>query len=205
MADHTTSERMVRAVDGTPVNTSMDLREGPPRGVPMQLAYVVADVVVAARHWAEHHGAGPFFINPHIEVSDVMHRGRPVPFDHSTALGQWGGLMVELLQDHGTGPSVVRDLYDPGQTGLHHVAQFVDDLDAETARLAALGYPLAQSAVARGITRFHFIDTVEERGHFLELYEPNPQLTATYDRVAEAARDWDGSAPVRSAADGRPL
>lgn len=177
----------------------------PPRGVPVQLAYVVADVVAAARLWSARHGAGPFFVNPHIEVSDVVHRGRPARFDHSTALGQWGGLMIELLEDHGSGPSVVRDLYPPGHTGLHHVALFVDDLDAETERLGRLGYPLAQSAVARGVTRFHFIDTVRERGHFLELYEPNPSLAATYARISEAARTWDGSAPVRSAADGRLL
>lgn len=192
-------------MDASRADTSADTDGVPARGVPVQLAYVVTDVVAAARHWAVGHGAGPFFVNPHIEVNDVMHRGRPASFDHSTALGQWGGLMIELLQDHGTGSSVVRDLYLPGQIGLHHVAMFVDDLDAETDRFVRSGYPLAQSAIARGVTRFHFIDTVRERGHFLELYEPNPSLTATYVRVAEAARGWDGSAPVRSAVDGLPL
>ena len=174
-------------------------------GVPVQIAYVVDDVVAAARRWSERHGAGPFFVSTHIEVSDVVHRGLPARFDHSTALGQWGGLMVELLQIHSEGPSVVRDLYPPGRTGLHHIAQFVEDLDEETERLQRLGYPLAQSAVARGVTRFHFIDTVAERGHFLELYEPNDSLIATYTRTAEAAEAWDGTDPVRSATDGSPL
>lgn len=171
----------------------------------MQLAYVVTDVTTAARRWAEQHGAGPFFVSPHIEVTDVVYRGRPAHFDHSTALGQLGGLMIELLQDHGEGPSAVRDLYAPGETGLHHVAHFVDDLHAETARLGELGYRLAQSALARGVTRFHYIDTVAERGHMLELYEPGPSLLATYNRVADAARGWDGSDPLRWAIDGSPL
>jgi hypothetical protein len=168
-----------------------------PLGVPVQVAYVVEDVVSAAERWAETQGAGPFFVREHVQVTDVVHRGRPADFDHSTALGQWGGLMLELVQDHGEGPSVVRDLYAPGQGGLHHVAYFVEDLDAETERLAGLGYPLAQSALAHGVTRFHFVDTVAERGHFTELYEPNRHLWGLYQRIAAAAAGWDGRDPVR--------
>ena len=43
-------------------------------------------------------------------------------FDHTSAYGQWGDIMVELVQDHGTGPSVVRDLYNVDESGLHHLA-----------------------------------------------------------------------------------
>jgi hypothetical protein len=166
-------------------------------GVPVQLAYAVPDVVTAARRWAAHQGAGPFFVREHIPVTDVLHRGQPAVFDHTSALGQWGPIMVELLCDHGAGPSAVRDLFGPDESGLHHVACFVRDLDAETERLAALGYPLAQSAVAAGTTRFHFVDTVADRGHMLELYEPSERLLGVYERVARAAQGWDGSDPVR--------
>ena len=166
-------------------------------GPPVQIAYAVADAYDAAHKWAEDFGAGPFFIADHIPVTNVVYRGDPGVFDHTSAYGQWGEIMVELVQDHGEGPSAVRDLYAPNETGLHHVAYFVDDLDEATAELAKRGFPLAMSAEARGNTRFHFIDAVSQLGHFLELYEPNPGLTSFYEKVRETAKGWDGSDPIR--------
>ena len=61
-------------------------------------------------------------------------RGTPGTFDHSSAYGQWGAIMVELVEDHGDGPSPVRDMFPPDGSGLHHLAFFVDDLDAAVAR-----------------------------------------------------------------------
>jgi hypothetical protein len=166
-------------------------------GAPVQIAYAVVDAEAAAHRWASEFGAGPFFLAPHIPVTDVIHRGVPGVFDHTSAYGQWGSIMVELVQDHGTGPSAVRDLFAPGETGLHHMAYFVEDLDGTTESLGALGFELAQSAVA-GTTRFNFIDAVELTGHFFELYEPSDALVGFYQRVRAAAIDWDGSDPVRS-------
>ena len=110
-------------------------------GPPVQIAYAVVDARAAAHEWAERFGAGPFFLAEHIPVTDVVHRGVPGEFDHTSAYGQWGEIMVELVQDHGTGPSAVRDLYAPGETGLHHLAYFVDEqgFAAQTARMPGDG------------------------------------------------------------------
>lgn len=166
-------------------------------GPPVQIAYAVPDARAAAERWAREFGAGPFFLAEHIPVTEVIHRGVPGAFDHTSAYGQWGDIMVELVQDHGPGPSAVRDLYPEGGSGLHHLAYFVDDIDVATARLETQGYPLAMSAVA-GKTRFHFVDAVAQLGHFLELYEPSGALTGFYTRVREAASGWDGTEAIRS-------
>lgn len=168
-----------------------------PLGEIVQVAYVVNDVVEGARHWAERFGAGPFFVRHHIPMHDSVHRGRPAPFDHSNACGQWGPVMVELITDHGTGPSVVRDMYAPGEEGLHHVACFVDDLDAAVAGYTDLGYEVAGAGNAYGLTPVRYIDTIAERGHLTELYVPTGRLRDFYAMVAGAAEDWDGSDPVR--------
>ena len=167
-------------------------------GPPVQIAYAVDDAREAASQWAKDFGAGPFFLAEHIPVTNVVHRGKPGVFDHTSAYGQWGNVMVELVQDHGTGPSAIRDLYAPGETGLHHVAYFVADLDEATAELAKRGFPLAMSAEARGDTRFHFIDAVDQMGHFLELYEPSSALQSFYQKVRSEAEDWDGADPIRT-------
>jgi hypothetical protein len=164
-------------------------------GPPVQVAYVVNDPLVAARRFADRVGAGPFHVSPHIAVTDAMHRGRPTTFDHSSAYGQWGPLMVELVHQHDDVPSAIRDVYAPGEEGLHHVAHFVADLDAavEWARVDC-GWPTAMTAVAGGGTLpFAFVDARRDLGHMIELYEPTPMLRSFYKSVADAAVSWAGS------------
>jgi catechol 2,3-dioxygenase-like lactoylglutathione lyase family enzyme len=170
----------------------------PGLGRPVQVAYAVPDAAAYARRFAEQFGAGPFFLRPHIELHDVEHRGAAATFDHTSAYGQWGDVMVELVQDHGTGPSIVRDMFAHAESGLHHLAFFVDDLDESTARLGALGYVTAMRARTASGQRFHFLDARAPLGHMLELYARNDRLASFYRMVAEAAAGWDGSEPVRA-------
>jgi len=165
-------------------------------GPPVQIAYAVQNAVEAAESWASTFGAGPFFVRPHIPLVDVVHRGRPATFDHTSAYGQWGSVMVELVEDHGT-ESAIRDMYQPGQSGLHHLAFLVDDLDRVVKEMLDLGYELAQSARTIGGTAFHFIDAVATHGHMFELYERGPRVLDFYARIADAAVGWDGAAPIR--------
>lgn len=157
-------------------------------GGPVQLAYGVADVEAAARRWAIHHGAGPFFVRRHIAVRDVLVDGEPGQFDHSSAYGWLGSLMVELVAVH-----------DPpalSWSGLHHVAHFVDSFEQAGAELDALGWPPALVATAGG-TRFAFHDARSDLGHLVEIYEPNDDLRRFYAMVSAAAEGWDGTDPVR--------
>jgi hypothetical protein len=165
-------------------------------GPPVQIAYAVPDAVEHAHRWAAL-GAGPFFVRPHIALTEVVHRGEPATFDHTSAYGQWGSIMVELVQDHGLGPSVIRERYASQEVGLHHFAFFVDDLDASTAALAGAGFPLAMSAATSSGMRFHFVDTCAALGHMVELYVPTPHLVGFYEKVAAASAGWDGRDPVR--------
>lgn len=161
----------------------LDARLGPP----VQIAYAVPDAVAAASEWERRHGAGPFVVSRHIELVDVVHRGRPAEFDHTSAYGQWGPIMVELVQDHGSGPSAVRELYGASESGLHHLAFFVDDLDGTLGWLVAEGYEIAMSARTTGGVEFHFVDALATHGHFLELYEGTDRLRSFYADVAARA------------------
>jgi catechol 2,3-dioxygenase-like lactoylglutathione lyase family enzyme len=166
-------------------------------GPPVQIAYAVPDVGSAARSWAEHVGAGPFFIREHIALTDVMVRGRPGTFDHSSAYGQWGPVMVELVEDHGDGPSPVRDMFPRDGWGLHHLAFFVDNVDAAVEDLVTQGHDLAMRARTASGLVFCFVDTRRTLGHMVELYEPKPGLRAFYSMVRSASEGWDGVDPVR--------
>ena len=158
-------------------------------GGPVQLAYAVTDVETAAVRWADRMGAGPFFVRHHIPVDEAVIDGRPGGFDHSSAYGWWGSVMVELVAVHDP-PTLA------GDGGLHHIAYFVDSFGAATAELSALGWPAVLTARA-GDTRFAFHDARPELGHLIEIYEGDERLRGLYAMVAAAADGWDGTDPVR--------
>ena len=165
----------------------------------VQIAYIVPEVRAAARQWADRVGAGPFFVFDHFELT-ATHNGEPAVLDHSPAFGQWGDVQVELIQLHQLEPAAFRTAFGGGAFGLHHMTWFPDDpddLDAEGARLAELGWPCVLDMTGHTGTRALFHDARAELGHFIELYVGTPQIRRHYESVARAARGWDGSRPVR--------
>jgi hypothetical protein len=163
---------------------------------PVQIAYHVSDPSAAARELAALRGWGPFFLIEHIPLTRCLYRDAPAAFDHSSAYGQAGDVMVELITQHNDGPSALRDLFAPHERGIHHVACFVDDLAAALAEQRARGYAIALDAMTANGTGFAMVDTSRELGHMLELYE-RAKLAPFYAMVREAARGWDGREPLR--------
>ncbi len=146
----------------------------------MQVAYAVADVRAAADRWATTTGAGPFFVIEHIPLTAARVGGAPGEFDHSSAYGQWGSVMVELVQEH-TAP-----LVEPG-SGVHHLAFMVESLPAAQGWCVDQGWPELLWASTSGGQEFAFMDARAELGHLVELYEPSERLLAFYAKVAAAA------------------
>jgi hypothetical protein len=157
---------------------------------PVQVAYAVTDVVAAATRFAASTGAGPFFVIEHVALSAARVHGRDGTFDHSSAYGQWGDVMVELVEEH----SQPRLAPVPG---VHHLAYMVDDLRAGIQWCSAHGWDEVLFARTSGGQEFAFCDARAELGHFVEMYEPSDRLLGFYAMVAAAAADWAGDEPVR--------
>ncbi len=166
-------------------------------GNPVQIAYFVTDIEAAARSMNARFGAGPFFVARRIALARGVHRGRACRFVHSSAYGQWGEVMLELVQQDEEGPSPFRDLFAPGREGLHHLAYFVSDLDAAIDACSGDALPLASRATTESGVEFAFVDATASLGHMLELYEASPPLRGFYQLVREAAAGWDGSDLIR--------
>jgi len=164
---------------------------------PVQIAYGVADLEAAVARFSQRFGAGPFFVMEHIPLAEVRYRGSAGSFDHSSAYGQWGDVMVELVKDHTIGPSPVRDILGERSEGLHHLAYMVEDLHGTIAALSDCGWPEAMWARTGSGVEFAFCDASADLGHMIELYEPSEGLLGFYRMVREAADGWDGREPLR--------
>jgi len=164
----------------------------------VQVAYFVQDIRAEAARMGAAFGAGPFFVVDNIELDWAEHRGQPCDYVHSSAYGQWGEVMLELVQQESVGPSPFRDLYAPGETGLHHVATMVDDLPQAYTHFGEAGIALATRSMTKTGTEFSFLDATATLGHFIEVYERNDTLLGFYDMVRRASQDWHGEDPVRT-------
>jgi hypothetical protein len=164
---------------------------------PVQIAYHVPDPEQAAREYAGRFGWGPFFLFEHIALASCRYRGAKALFDHSSAYGQAGDLMIELITQHDDSPSVLRDLYTADEIGVHHVAHFVPSLGEALERARSSGVEVALEACTATGTHFAMLDVARELGHMIELYEGAGDLLKFYRHVRRAADGWDGAEPLR--------
>jgi hypothetical protein len=165
----------------------------------VQICWVVPDIRKAVAQWTGALGAGPFFHARHIQLDDVTYRGQPSRLDQSSALGQWGTIQLELFEQHCGNPSGARDMFAPGESGVHHLTWFAPDLDAELARLNALGIETAMTCRLRAADgmRLAWLDARHVLGTMVEVYEESDLQRRFYRRVARAAEGWNGDLPLR--------
>jgi catechol 2,3-dioxygenase-like lactoylglutathione lyase family enzyme len=162
----------------------------------MQLAFVPADIEAATAFWTGTMGVGPFFVLPHIRLDRLRYRGAPADIDFSIRVAYWGDMQIELVEQHNNAASIFRE--PAAQHGLHHVCMVVDDMAPARARCAAAGLAVVQEGRVPGGGEAIYVDTGGGPGTMVEMLLATPGGTAFFAFVRQAARDWDGSAPVRA-------
>jgi catechol 2,3-dioxygenase-like lactoylglutathione lyase family enzyme len=163
------------------------------------LGYVVDDLEAAAEHFAEAVGAGPFLLIEHVALEVATFDGEPARYDHSTAFGQWGPVIVEISRVHEAVPDGLGAFLGSSRPpAIGHVAWLADDLEAESHRLAAAGLPLRHTGRS-GPVQAHWHDGATVVGHPVEVLRRCPEILGFYAAIGAEARNWDGSRPLRPA------
>jgi len=160
-----------------------------------QLGFVVDDLIAAAERWVRVFGVGPFHVLPRMEIAST-YRGADSMVDMQVAVAQAGPVQIELIQQHCDRPSIYRDLFAVGETGLHQLSTVTTDYDAKKAHYEGLGYELASEIEARG-QRVAFFDTVADFGFMVEVTEEVPGFLDQLAAISETCAHWDGADPVR--------
>ena len=180
--------------------TPMELAGTIAGGPIVQICWQVDDIATSVDRWVRTTGAGPFFLAGHIAFDELTYRGRPATLDQSSAIGQWGGLQVELFHQHCGSPSgAVETASADGSPSLQHVTWFAPDVAAEGRRLAALGFDEVMTARLPAMSgmRIAWYDARPLLGCMVEVYEEHPTMRRLYRKVAAAAEGWDGRDPLR--------
>ncbi|MBP2276995.1 MULTISPECIES: VOC family protein [Sphingomonas] len=162
----------------------------------MQLAYLPSDFDAAIRHWTEVVGVGPFFLLENIQLGDMTYLGQPTDAVISVAIGYWGDLQIELIRPENDSPSIYTGAYAV-KDQLHHVCILVDDIaNARSALLDAGATVLIEGKVGDSGAVI-YADPGAGPGHIVEYVKPMDGGLALFAMMRDAARDWDGSDPLR--------
>lgn len=145
-----------------------------------QVAVVVRDLDAAMERYTTQLGIGPWNVytyGPHL-VPTMTFRGRDQPYSMKLALAQVGSTQYELIEPL-EGPTTYHEFLEQRGEGLHHLGYYVDDIDAEITRMAALGYPLLQSGSGFGVDgdgAYAYFDSEGDFGCIVEAITPPRQM-----------------------------
>ena len=167
-------------------------------GAITQNGYVVRDIEAAMRHWIEILAVGPWFYVEHAPIEDFHYKGTPSAVDVSIALANSGSVQIELIQQRNDAPSMYRDFLAAGHEGLQHMAYWTRTFDADLQRILDAGYFIGQSGHVGTPGRFIYFLTEAHPGTVIELSETSGPKGRMFERIAEAARHWDGTDPIRT-------
>jgi len=163
---------------------------------------VFEDIDAAMARWTQATGIGPFFVGRHVPVDDVVHRGVPGRYDHSSAIAQWGDIQLELMEQHCDSPSALRDLAPDRVSRLASVSWFVPEIAPEVERMAQLGYPVVWSCTLfGGSIDSTWFDTSALLGCYAEVFVESAPMRRAFAQCRQAALGWTGERPIREMAE----
>lgn len=145
-----------------------------------QVAVVVRDLDAAMERYWTQLGIGPWDVytyGPH-RMPTMTFRGSDQTYVMKLALAQVGSTQYELIEPI-DGPTTYQEFLEARGEGLHHLGYYVDDIDAEIARMADLGYPLLQSGRGFGVDgdgAYAYFDSERDLGCIVEAIAPPRQM-----------------------------
>lgn len=165
-------------------------------GTVMQLCYCPRDMDEAIRFWTETMGVGPFFKRGPLHFPSLKYRGEPSDLSFSMAIAYWGDTQIELIVQHNDAPSIYRDWRQAGMEGVNHICIVVEDIHAARALCVDQGHTIAQELYYEGGGAI-YVDAGGGPGTLTEMVQLSPDQRTRFAAYKEAARNWDGTDPVR--------
>jgi hypothetical protein len=149
-------------------------------------------------------GIGPIFVMRRIRVAARYRNNRHDPL-MTAAFAYSGNMLLEFLEPHDTTPSGMREFLErtPGG-GTHHFAYFSDNFQATLLELEREGqkFEVVQEYIHEDGTPYEIYIQPESdpQGFLVQLVHRGP-LEHFYEEMRSIAQHWDGTMPIRRAAD----
>ena len=168
-------------------------------GKVVQIAYLVEDIDAAMGHWLREAGLGPWTCFRNIEL-DSHFDGKPLKLRIHEGLAYMGDLQIQLVQS--LNPAGENTPYEKhlreGRWGVHHMAFFSEDIDADVSRARAQGFEHSCEMRDKAGYRYFYCQSKAMPDVWIEFLEVYPRLREIFASGIAGAAGWDGSDPVRN-------
>lgn len=162
-----------------------------------QLAYLPQDFDAAVKYWTETMGVGPFFLMENVALGSAKYKGQPTGALFSIAIAYWGDVQIELIRPENREPSIYTGEYAVTDQ-LHHICIFVDSIAEARAACAEVGAEILVEGTVGADGEVIYVDAGGGPGAVVELLQNMTGADALFQMMKDAARDWDGSVPLRT-------
>jgi catechol 2,3-dioxygenase-like lactoylglutathione lyase family enzyme len=163
-----------------------------------QNGYVVRDIEQALEFWTKRLGVGPFFYVKQVKTDWYTYKGEPSPLEMSIALANSGDLQIELIQQRNDAPSMYRDFLETVGEGLQHTSHWTTDYQTLYDKALSAGFLVGHEGQIGGPKgRFAYFETSGHPGTIIEISDISGRKGRFFEHVRNAAKDWDGTNPVR--------
>jgi catechol 2,3-dioxygenase-like lactoylglutathione lyase family enzyme len=139
------------------------------------VGYVVDDLAAAIDRFSG--VAGPFLTVAHMEFDEVTYRGGAAEYDHSSAFGKFGPIILELTQVHHVAPAGLA-----GEFGRQHVGIVADDQADVVRQLGLEVFHTGKTGPASAV----WMLGGDLFPHPVEVLQSAPPLLEFYERVRAA-------------------
>ncbi len=165
----------------------------------VQVAYLVEDIDAAMQHWLAQAGLGPWTCFRNIEL-DAVYEGRDLSLRIHEGLAYMGDLQIQLVQslNDPSQPTPYQEYLAAGRFGVHHMAFFSKDIDADVTRARSQGFERTCSMKDKAGYRCYYCQSTALPDVWIEFLEVYPYLTKIFEDGMAAAAAWDGSNPIRN-------
>ena len=172
-------------------------------GEAIQTGIIVPDTAKAMEGWLEA-GIGPFYIADEHRMP-ARYRGDENIIVFRAAFACSGFMQYELIQPLDDTPSAFNEFLKKNpEGGIHHLAYLCDDIEETVARVNSNGmlFEVVQEFVfPDGLIHEVYLEPVNKVGGAVAVQlisRKNKPGVRFFDRMRDAAGEWDGSRPTRS-------
>jgi NADPH:quinone reductase-like Zn-dependent oxidoreductase len=140
-----------------------------------QISYTTDDIDRLAAFWETQVGIGPFSIFRGLTLA-MEYEGKPIAVPVDVGLTVHGGVLIELMQVMGDGPSPFHDTLNRPIIGLQRLASVSTDIEADTENALDRGMELYASGKDATGQRYVYFRSPAAPGVILELLEDIPSF-----------------------------
>jgi len=155
-----------------------------------QLAYLTENLDASIAHWIQHARIGPWTVYKNVVMTGT-YKGAATSVKFNVGLSYRDDVQIELIEMISKTPSPYQDATGRTLVGMHHVAWFSGDLDADIKDAAKRGLTCVFDA-SNPASRVAYFTSPTEPGLLFEMISSSPPVLDGFASGMAAAQAWDG-------------